>query len=317
MPLQLFWPTQFKIITQKFGANEDFYKKFGLPGHEGVDFQASSGSKIFACAAGTVVQINQGLVAPGVVHAYGIHIRIAHKADDGDYETIYGHLLRVRDGLKVGDRVKAGELIAQADNTGNSLGDHLHLSLKKTGATGRGENKVTLKDGTVMAFPRDFIDPAPFLLPFGTPAPTEDAPAGGTSPAGTNPAPVGVRTDEQPKVTTPPKLTSSLSFMSDITIPDESVLPAGGVFIKTWGIRNNGTSTWGDGFTLRHVDHTNMAMVGEVPLSAAAPGGATTVSVSMTAPLAPGRYRSTWRAFGPDGKPFGVVLFVIIRVVNA
>jgi len=36
--------------------------------------------------------------------------------------------------VRVGQTVKAGQRIGLADNTGNSFGDHLHLTLKKIGA---------------------------------------------------------------------------------------------------------------------------------------------------------------------------------------
>jgi hypothetical protein len=312
MPLRLTWPTQFPGFMQEFGVNRtgvpDFYTRHGLPAHEGVDFFAPSGTEIYACADGVVVQISGGLIAPHVPHPYGIHIRISHKRDDGDYETIYGHLLRARDGLKTGDRVKAGELIALGDNTGNSRGDHLHLTLKKKGATSRGETKFTMRDGSVVTYPRDIMNPTPFLDPFGTPPAREEdivKPVGQPDKPKDPPAPPPA-----------PKLVDNLAFVSDITIPDESVLPPGGAFTKTWGVRNNGTSTWSAGYVLRHVKHTNLAGLTEVPLPAVKPGESASISLGMSAPAAPGRYISNWQAFGPDGRPFGVVIFTIIRVVG-
>jgi hypothetical protein len=74
---------------------------------------------------------------------------VRHK--DG-YKTVYGHLARPL--VKEGQEVKAGDLLGIADSTGASTGAHLHLTLKRDGATDRGETK----------YPKDIIDPTPFLL---------------------------------------------------------------------------------------------------------------------------------------------------------
>ncbi len=137
------WPTEFRSINQYFGANPQNYAQFGLPGHEGVDIMAPIGSKVFAVAPGVVkmVQTNpQG-------HNYGKHVRIEHR--DG-YETIYAHLQDV--GVRTGQSVEAGSYLGLADNTGNSFGSHLHLTLKHRGET----------QGN---WPNNIIDPMPFLLP--------------------------------------------------------------------------------------------------------------------------------------------------------
>ncbi len=137
------WPTEFRHITQQFGANPQNYAQFGLPGHEGVDIQATHGSKIFAVAPGQVKVVE----TDPEKHAYGVHVRISHQ--DG-YETIYAHFQQAL--VKEGDEVNAGDLIGLADNTGNSFGSHLHLSLKKKGAK-------------IDDWPPGYVDPTPFLLP--------------------------------------------------------------------------------------------------------------------------------------------------------
>ncbi|MFZ0544584.1 MAG: M23 family metallopeptidase [Candidatus Promineifilaceae bacterium] len=137
------WPTEFHAITQNFGANPQNYAQFGLPGHEGIDIRASTGSKVFCVAPGEVYQVHTN---PSD-HNYGIHVRVAHQ--DG-YKTIYGHLEKAL--VKIGDQVDAGTILGLADNTGNSFGSHLHLTLKKDGAH-------------YLNYPANIIDPTPFLLP--------------------------------------------------------------------------------------------------------------------------------------------------------
>ena len=137
------WPTQYRNIIQQFGANPQNYQQFGLPGHEGLDIMAPTGSKIFAVAPGRVTVARtepQG-------HPYGILVRIEHM--DG-YETTYGQMQELY--VSVGELVQACHIIGLADNTGNSFGAHLHLTLKKEG--------VTYQD-----YPNNITDPTPFLLP--------------------------------------------------------------------------------------------------------------------------------------------------------
>lgn len=144
-PFRLLWPTDFPGITQKFGANPRIYRRWDLPGHEGVDIRAYTNSNVYACADGTVYEIWPHAWG----HPYGIHVRLQHV--DG-YRTIYAHLKKVL--VSVGETVKAGQLIAKSDSTGNSTGPHLHLTLKRDGATARGET----------TYPRDILDPTPFLV---------------------------------------------------------------------------------------------------------------------------------------------------------
>ena len=142
------WPTEFRQINQYFGQNPHNYAQFGLPGHEGLDLMAPTGSKIFAVAPGTVrvvhMQANN--------HNYGIHVRVDHI--DG-WQTIYAHLQQAT--VRVGQPVKAGDQLGLADDTGNSFGSHLHLTLKRRNAS--------YTDNSGKKWPFSIFDPTPFLLP--------------------------------------------------------------------------------------------------------------------------------------------------------
>ncbi|HSG19006.1 MAG TPA: peptidoglycan DD-metalloendopeptidase family protein [Anaerolineae bacterium] len=137
------WPTEYRVITQHFAANPRNYAQFGLPGHDGIDLRAPTGSKVFCVAPGEVFRVHNKPTG----HNYGIHVRVAHQ--DG-YKTIYGHLQKAL--VRTGQIVEAGTVLGLADNTGNSFGPHLHLTLKKIGAK-------------VGRWPYNIIDPTPFLLP--------------------------------------------------------------------------------------------------------------------------------------------------------
>ncbi len=144
-PFYLLWPTDYPVITQAFGANPQIYRRFGMPGHEGLDFRALTNTNVYCCAEGTVYEVHK---QPND-HPYGIHVRVRHK--DG-YRTVYGHLARAL--VSVGQFVQAGQVLGKADSTGASSAAHLHLSLERDGATARKETK----------YPKDVVDPTPFMV---------------------------------------------------------------------------------------------------------------------------------------------------------
>jgi hypothetical protein len=82
-------------------------------------------------------------------HPYGRHVRIRHA---NGYRTVYAHLAKVL--VRVGEKVSAKQRIGLADSTGNSSGSHLHLTLKRDGASANGFTH----------FPKDVLDPTPFLM---------------------------------------------------------------------------------------------------------------------------------------------------------
>ena len=159
---RLQWPTNYGVITQRFGANPRIYGTWGLPGHEGIDIRAPSNTNVMACADGTVYEVRQQTWG----HPYGIHVRLQHR--DG-YKTVYAHLAKAL--VQVGEAVKTGQVIGKADSTGNSSSSHLHLTLKRDGATERKETN----------YPKDIIDPTPFMV---WPAARAAKGLGGAWPAG-------------------------------------------------------------------------------------------------------------------------------------
>lgn len=101
-------------------------KKF----HNGVDYRAPMGSPIMAAGDGTVELISTEV-------GYGKYIRIRH---DGGYETTYAHISATPASIKVGQRVKQGQVIAYVGSTGYSTGPHLYYELR---VNGRYENPLT------------------------------------------------------------------------------------------------------------------------------------------------------------------------------
>jgi LysM repeat protein len=89
--------------------------------HAGIDFAADMGTPIRAARDGTVTQA-------GDLSDYGLAITLTHA--DGT-QTLYGHCSVVR--VKVGDQVKAGQVIGEVGSTGLSTGPHLHFEIRVNG----------------------------------------------------------------------------------------------------------------------------------------------------------------------------------------
>lgn len=142
----MLWPTGYQVVTQWYGVNRHLYSKFGLPGHEGLDMRAPNGSPIVACAPGEVYRV---AVEEGQGGNYGIHVRIKHQVKGQIFKTVYAHFQRAD--VNVGDFVVRGQQIGLANNTGNSYGAHLHISLKLEGI------------GSDSFMPYDIINPVPYL----------------------------------------------------------------------------------------------------------------------------------------------------------
>ncbi len=153
---RLHWPVDSRIVNQFFGENPDLYRPFKLPGHEGLDLYGLTGANVYACADGEVFQSEH----PNG-HPYGLQIRIRHQHGGQVYHTIYAHL--AQSFVRNGQKVQAGQRIGLVDNTGNSFGSHLHLTLKLEGAETPG-------------YPKGIVDPWPYLQnavpPIDEPPPT-------------------------------------------------------------------------------------------------------------------------------------------------
>jgi len=127
-------------ITQLFGVDPEFYKRFGFPGHNGIDYGIPNGTSIRAAAAGTVAMVafeNGG---------YGNYVKLSHVDGSKKYQTYYAHLSSAA--VSPGQVVEAGTAIGFSNNTGASTGPHLHFGLKI-----EGENPLF----------KGYVDPMPFF----------------------------------------------------------------------------------------------------------------------------------------------------------
>ena len=113
------WPVR-GWVTSPFGNRNSPFT--GIPTfHEGMDIAAQTGTPVMSPADGVVIKAGFGTGYGNVVelsHGYGI-------------KTIFGHNSRLN--VKVGQRVKRGDVISYVGDTGSSTGPHLHYEVRLNG----------------------------------------------------------------------------------------------------------------------------------------------------------------------------------------
>ena len=87
--------------------------------HQGTDFAAPMGTPIMASGSGTIIRAKW-------CGGGGNCIKIKHNST---YETVYAHLKNFARGIKVGKKVKQGQIIGYVGSTGISTGPHLHYEV--------------------------------------------------------------------------------------------------------------------------------------------------------------------------------------------
>jgi murein DD-endopeptidase MepM/ murein hydrolase activator NlpD len=88
--------------------------------HTGMDFTAPTGTEIYATGDGIVVSPNSQM------RGYGRYVVISHGFG---YSTLYAHMSRIA--VRVGQRVKRGQVIGYVGNTGASTAPHLHYEVRR------------------------------------------------------------------------------------------------------------------------------------------------------------------------------------------
>ncbi len=100
----------------------------------------------------------------------------------------------------------------------------------------------------------------------------------------------------------------------DVTIPDGTPMTLNQEFVKTWKIKNTGTCTWGDGYSLIY-SHGERMSGKPAPLGIVVQTGQEIeVSVNFKAPGKIGEFVSAWTMANANGLPFGKAIFVKIIV---
>lgn len=140
-----FEKNNFRTISEKLKSNESLYQAipalkpspgvFALHGfgmrkhpilgitrmHEGIDIITDVGSPVKSPGSGTVEFV-------GKRGGLGLCIEIDHGFG---YRTVFGHLSSTD--VKIGQKIKRGQIIAKTGNSGLSTGPHLHYEVHHNG----------------------------------------------------------------------------------------------------------------------------------------------------------------------------------------
>lgn len=163
-----------------------------------------------------------------------------------------------------------------------------------------------------------FSPPSPTSAPIPTASPPE-ATAIPASPTATTASPTSPPVVVVVTATPPPPTphvegacSFKATFLGDVTFPDNTVVPAGTPFVKTWRVRNDGTCTWGSaGFGLHSIVFAGGSRLGapspvSLPAAQVPPGAIVDISVPMVAPSVQGAVRSEWMLQVDNGPRIGV-----------
>ncbi len=114
-------PLSRKVLTSKFG-----YRTSPISGkwklHAGIDLAAPTGTDIFACKSGEVIE------AANNNPVYGSYVIIQH---EGKTTSTYAHMSKIL--VTKHQKVKTGETIGKVGQTGMATGPHLHFEIRENG----------------------------------------------------------------------------------------------------------------------------------------------------------------------------------------
>ena len=117
-------PLKFSRVSSGFSYARKHPVTRKVQPHTGVDYAAPKGTPVMTIGDGTITSMKyEG--------AGGNTIRIRHNSV---YSTAYLHLSGYAKGLKVGQRVRQGQVIGYVGSTGRSTGPHLDFRVWKNGS---------------------------------------------------------------------------------------------------------------------------------------------------------------------------------------
>lgn len=117
-------PLQYKYISSGFTYRRVNPVTGAVTPHRGIDYVAPYGTPAVAVGDGKVVQA-------GWNGAYGVSTTVRHNET---YTTVYGHFQSLARGIRIGAKVKQGQVVGYVGSTGQATGPHLHYEMIKFGA---------------------------------------------------------------------------------------------------------------------------------------------------------------------------------------
>ncbi|MFV1982609.1 MAG: OapA family protein [Thiohalomonadales bacterium] len=135
-------PVDFRRISSRFGKRKHPILNY-MRLHKGVDYVARRGTPVRASGDGKIIHRRRK-------GSYGRAIIIKH---GGKYSTLYAHLQSYKKGLRVGKKVKQGQIIGYVGSSGRTTGAHLHYEFRVNGVH---RNPLTVKLPNAKPINKDF-----------------------------------------------------------------------------------------------------------------------------------------------------------------
>jgi hypothetical protein len=104
------------------------------------------------------------------------------------------------------------------------------------------------------------------------------------------------------------------TYVSDVSIPDNTVIDAGAKFDKTWQLLNSGTCEWTTSYKLAFTDGDQMGGATTNITVPVPSGSVVNITVPMVAPQDAGTYKGNWQMQNDQGQFFGNIIYVQIKV---
>ena len=116
-------PLEYTRISSGFslGRRHPVFRDWRV--HKGIDYAAPTGTKIRSVGDGTIEFL-------GTQRGYGNVIIVKH---DDVQRTLYAHMSRFSPKLRLGDKIKQGQVIGEVGQTGWATGPHLHFEFQVNG----------------------------------------------------------------------------------------------------------------------------------------------------------------------------------------
>ena len=108
-----------------------------------------------------------------------------------------------------------------------------------------------------------------------------------------------------------------MSYVNDVTIPDNTPMTPGQTFTKTWKVKNSGTCAWEAGYKFAFTGGDAMSGATYTLPQSVAANTQVDISIEMTAPSKTGSIRGNWRMSTTTGQFFGDEVYLVILVGGA
>lgn len=173
------------------------------------------------------------------------------------------------------------------------------------------KEELTLNEATMSALYTSVVQTLAISppVPTATPTPTLEATVTPT-PSATQ----GLVTPTATRYVATVSACDNAVWVSDVTIPDNTVMTPGQKFTKTWSIKNAGTCNWTTGYKLVFLSGNAMSGVSTALTTAVDAGHADNVSLALVAPITKGTYTGYWIMQNAAGQTFGQQVYVSIVV---